>query len=95
MTSRRQSGVGEARTRSFKPVAARLSLPRFLVAGDSALAVGRALNYGADTIDLEAAFEINGAPASTGRYRVADAVTDSVWLSPANTVSLSVQFSIR
>jgi len=95
MTSRRQSGVGEARTRSFKPVAARLSLPRFLVAGDSALAVGRALNYGADTIDVEAAFEINGAPASTGRYRVADAVTDSVWLSPANTDSLTVQFSIR
>ncbi|MBP8239761.1 MAG: carboxypeptidase-like regulatory domain-containing protein, partial [Saprospiraceae bacterium] len=95
MTSRRQSGVGEARTRSFKPVAARLSLPRFLVAGDSALAIGRALNYGADTIDVEAAFEINGAPASTGRYRVADAVIDSVWLSPANTDSLTVQFSIR
>jgi len=95
MTSRRQSGVGEARTRSFKPVAARLSLPRFLVAGDSALAVGRALNYGADTIDVEAAFEINGAATSVRRYRLADAVTDSVWLSPANTDSLTVQYSIK
>lgn len=95
MTSRRQSGVGEARTRSFKPVAARLSLPRFLVAGDSAMAVGRALNYASDTIDIEAAFEINGAAASLSKHRLADAAIDSVWLSPANTDSLTVQFSIR
>lgn len=95
MTSRRQSGVGEARTRSFKPVAARLSLPRFLVAGDSAMAVGRALNYASDTIDIEAAFEINGVAAGRSNHRLADAAIDSVWLSPANTDSLTVQYSIR
>jgi alpha-2-macroglobulin len=95
MSSKKQSGVGEARIRSFKPVAARLSVPRFLVAGDTAFAIGKALNYTSDTVALRTGFTVNEVETAKREHRIADAATDSVLLSPLNTDSLSVKFVVE
>lgn len=95
MTGRRQSGVGEGSIRSFKPVAGRLSVPRFLIEGDTAWAVGRALNYTSDTLDLERIFSVNGNEAQRTVSRIAEAATDSVMLAPQGLDSLAVQYAIE
>ncbi|MBX2927734.1 MAG: carboxypeptidase-like regulatory domain-containing protein [Saprospiraceae bacterium] len=95
MTGKKQSGVGEARIRSFKPVAARLSVPRFLVAGDTAFAIGKALNYTSDTLNLSTRFAVNEVEAAPREHRIADAATDSVLLAPLHTDSLAVKFVVE
>lgn len=95
MSSKKQSGLGEARIRSFKPVAARLSVPRFLVAGDTAFAIGKALNYTSDTISLSTRFAVNEVETAPRSHHIADAATDSVQLSPINSDSLSVKFVVE
>ncbi len=94
MTARKQSGVGEARSRSFKPVSARLSVPRFLVQGDTAWAIGKALNYTSDTIEVSSAFSVNEEAAAPRPFQLSDAVTDSVLLAPQSLDSVAVQFSV-
>lgn len=95
MTGRRQSGLGEGSIRSFKPVAGRLSVPRFLIEGDTALAIGKALNYTNDTLLLESVFSVNGNEAQRTACRVANAATDSVMLAPQGLDSMAVQYAIE
>lgn len=95
MNGQRQTGSAEGSIRSFKPLAARLSLPRFLVQGDSAWAIGKVLNYMPDTVSLRAGFAIGDTEAVLHDYRFADAVTDSVLLSPMTTDSLQVKFLLQ
>lgn len=95
MNGNQQSGQTEGNIRSFKPLAARLSLPRFLVQGDSAWAIGKVLNYLPDTVSLRAGFALGDAEAVLHDYRIADAVTDSVLLSPTTTDSLQVKFLLQ
>lgn len=95
MNGDQQSGQTEGNIRSFKPLAARLSLPRFLVQGDSAWAIGKVLNYLPDTVSLRAGFALGDSEAVLRDYRIADAVTDSVLLSPTTTDSLQVKFLLQ
>jgi hypothetical protein len=95
MTGKRQSGLGEGSIRSFKPVAGRLSVPRFLIEGDTAWAIGRALNYTSDTLVLESIFSVNGNEAQRTTCRIAEAANDSVMLAPQGLDSLAVQFAIE
>ncbi|NUO01861.1 MAG: carboxypeptidase-like regulatory domain-containing protein, partial [Saprospiraceae bacterium] len=95
MNDKKQSGQTEGNIRSFKPLAARLSLPRFLVQGDSAWAIGKVLNYLPDTVSLRAGFALGDTDAVLRDYRIADAVTDSVLLSPTTTDSLQVKFLLQ
>jgi alpha-2-macroglobulin len=65
---RRHTGLGLADLRAFKPVAATLATPRFLVEGDSAQLVGKVLNYTDQPRRVRAGFQLNGqalAPADT------------------------------
>ncbi len=95
MNGSQQSGQTEGSIRSFKPLAARLSLPRFLVQGDSAWAIGKVLNYLPDTVSLRAGFALGDGETALLDYRVVDAVTDSVLLSPTTTDSIEVKFLLQ
>jgi len=95
MNDRKQTGQSDGSIRSFKPLAARLSLPRFLVQGDSAWAIGKVLNYLPDTVSLRAGFAVGETEAELSDFRFADAVTDSVLLSPTTTDSLQVKFLLQ
>jgi hypothetical protein len=68
MNRRRQSGLGTADLQAFKPVAATLATPRFLVEGDSTQLVGKVLNYTDQPRQVRAGFQLDGqalAPADT------------------------------
>ncbi len=95
MNDHKQTGSAEGNIRSFKPLAARLSLPRFLVQGDSAWAIGKVLNYTPDTVSLRAGFAIGAGEARLRDYQVADAVTDSVLLAPTSADSLQLKFFLQ
>lgn len=95
MNGNKQVGRAESNIRSFKPLAARLSLPRFLVEGDSAWAIGKLLNYTPDTMALRAGFAIGNAETKLRDYKFADAVTDSLLLAPITTDSLQVKFVLE
>lgn len=47
--------------KSFKPVLAQLSTPQFLTEGDSAILIGKMINYTTGDIELQTSFEWNGA----------------------------------
>jgi len=57
---KRRIGKASVLTQSYKPIVAQLSVPQFLIAGDSAVVIGKAINYTADQYTIAAAFNNNG-----------------------------------
>jgi TonB-dependent SusC/RagA subfamily outer membrane receptor len=60
MDKYRRMGKSSSFVKSFKPLMAQISLPQFLVEGDSVEIVGKTLNYSADAYSLVTNFRING-----------------------------------
>lgn len=56
MDKKRRSGVGFAETRAFKPITAQLAVPRFLIEGDRAAAIGKSSNYTPDSLQIKTRF---------------------------------------
>lgn len=90
----KRTGQTQIEVRSFKPVMGTLSLPRFLVVGDSSQILGRALNYSSDTLDLTTTFEINERIIKN-EITVPKAHLDSTIISPSTLDSLGVKYFIQ
>jgi len=60
MDEQGRGGLATAYTRAFKEVMAQLELPRFLVEGDRADIIGKALNYTNDTLQVRTSFAQEG-----------------------------------
>lgn len=56
MDKKMRSGVGFAETRAFKPIAAQLAVPRFLIAGDEVAIIGKSSNYTPDSLQIKTRF---------------------------------------
>jgi len=56
MDKKMRSGVGFAETRAFKPIAAQLAVPRFLIAGDEVAVIGKSSNYTPDSLQIKTRF---------------------------------------
>ncbi|MBK7334941.1 MAG: hypothetical protein IPJ00_01725 [Saprospirales bacterium] len=54
-------------------MAGRLSVPRFLVEGDTVFAIGKVLNYVSDTIEIQSALSVNGVEMARFSHRISDA----------------------
>jgi TonB-dependent SusC/RagA subfamily outer membrane receptor len=65
MDKKRRIGKASVLTQSYKPIVAQLSVPQFLIAGDSAAVIGKAINYTADKYNIALAFSINDAAKNT------------------------------
>ncbi|MDR1860878.1 MAG: carboxypeptidase-like regulatory domain-containing protein, partial [Bacteroidales bacterium] len=61
--SDRKSGQATASAKSFKPLSAQLALPRFILPGDTAMVVGKTVNYAPDSLQVTTRFELDGHPA--------------------------------
>ncbi len=81
--------------RSFKPLMGRLSVPRFLIEGDSANLIGSVANYLPDTVAVRSSFSLNGKLSQTHEHRVLTGATDTLTLSPQSSDTLSVQYKIE
>ncbi|HET6256261.1 MAG TPA: alpha-2-macroglobulin family protein [Puia sp.] len=96
VTDHRQTGVAEGNIRSFKALSAALSVPAFLIAGDSARVIGKILNYMPDTATVTRTFTVNGLEMATGEYRLRTAHLDSfLVIAVPLSDSLHLRYTLR
>lgn len=97
MDDKKRSGVLRRTIRSFKAVMGTLDLPRFLVAGDKAQVIGKALNYLPDSTQLHTRFEVEGKQVREQQISLNRSITDSLTITaPASgRDSVEVLFAIQ
>jgi len=78
---RKFTGTGKGSVRAFKPLAAQLALPRFLTEGDSAVIIGKTMNYTHDSVRVQTHFSLNGRDTAVRRFSVLHSVVDSLQLA--------------
>lgn len=97
MDAKKRSGMLSHNTKAFKALMAALSVPRFMVEGDRAEVIGKAMNYLPDTAQVEAGFVVDGAPQRLRQVQLRRLYTDSLMLAApaaATTDSVAVTFSL-
>ena len=89
MNHKKQSGQTSGEIKSYKPVMAQLSTPRFLVESDSSWAIGKSLNYSPDTLKIKRKYLLNDTLQFTRNGILEDAIIDSLHVVAINdTVTL-------
>ncbi|RZK62508.1 MAG: hypothetical protein EOO59_02370, partial [Hymenobacter sp.] len=85
-----------SRLRAFKALLATLAAPRFLVAGDRAQVLGKAINYQPDTVQLTTTFRVGGQVVRRQARRVGSAVIDTLTVTaPAAADSVQLTFGLE
>ncbi|MBO9634582.1 MAG: carboxypeptidase-like regulatory domain-containing protein, partial [Chitinophagaceae bacterium] len=77
VTENKQIGMASANVRSFKAISATLHLPNFAVAGDEMQVLGKAMNYGFDSMQLKQSFLVNGKEISSATIGVKNSHIDT------------------
>ncbi len=80
MNNKKQSGQSEGLIKSYKPLMAQLSVPRFLVQGDTSQIIGKALNYMPNSVELATKFEVNGNEMLNSSRLCSNSVIDTLSL---------------
>ncbi|MFW5879960.1 MAG: carboxypeptidase-like regulatory domain-containing protein, partial [bacterium] len=94
MNGKKQSGQTRGTIRSYKPVMAQLSLPKFLIQTDTAFAIGKVVNYMNDSIEVKSNLYINDENVfSTERY-CSNSIVDSLKLIAQND-SIKVKYTLE
>jgi len=94
MNGKRQKGKYTSFTNSYKPVSARLYVPKFLIEGDKLTAIGKTLNYTKDTLTIDTDFAINGKTVFTKSYASMNAIIDSLPVL-ATTDTLQLTYKLK
>ena len=81
MDRKQRAGVGLARTQSWKSLTARITVPRFLIAGDSVEVVGQAVNYATDTLPVTTYFRQGDQDLFRMDHQLGSSLTDRYTLS--------------
>lgn len=96
MTDRKQSGAATTSIKAFQPLATNLALPAFVVAGDTLQALGKILNYTADSVILERRFYAYDQLLLQGTTGVKNSHLDTVMVVvPQQRDSLPLKFTIH
>lgn len=94
MNAEKQIGQKQGLIKSYMPLAAQLFVPRFLVRGDTARALGKALNYLGDSVEVSTGFEINGQPVSSNWNGILREIKIDT-LSVVAKDSIKVQYQLK
>lgn len=92
MGKRKMVGSASGFIRSYKPLMANLSMPRFLVRGDSAGIIGKIRNYTPDTIHITTTFEINDSVITTKSISCSNSAIDTFYMMGSMEDSLRVKY---
>ncbi|PIQ21508.1 MAG: hypothetical protein COW65_08655, partial [Cytophagales bacterium CG18_big_fil_WC_8_21_14_2_50_42_9] len=97
MDDKRHSGIYSTSINAFKAVMATLHLPRFLIEGDQAQVVGKALNYLPDSAQVTTRFELGGKQVREQKQLLKRSFTDTLSITaPASAPdSLAVLYSLQ
>jgi TonB-dependent SusC/RagA subfamily outer membrane receptor len=94
MGSRRRTGLTETKVRSFKPLSGNLALPLFLVSGDSATGIAKALYYGIDSQRVASTLTIDSTVVDRKDFFLRHSRIDTVHLFPGVQDSVRVRYSL-
>jgi alpha-2-macroglobulin len=94
MNGKRQSGQAESLIKSYKPLMAKLAVPRFLVQTDTTYAIGKVLNYSTDSIKVTTKFEINNKKQYANTRYCTHSVIDTLAII-AEADSLSIKYFLE
>lgn len=95
MNERHQTGRHSSGIQSFQALTARLSLPRFLVNGDTTQALGRVTAYLQDTLPASTFAEINGQNFKIRDHQIYLSALDTLILSAEDTDSLQLKYYLE
>ena len=95
MNGEKQSGQTEGLIKSYKPLMAQLSVPRFLVENDTTLASGKVLNYTPDTIPLRTKFEIDDKLIREKKENCIRSIIDTLPIVANQKDSISVKYYLE
>lgn len=95
MASKKRTGEASGKVQSFKPLAAQLALPNFLVQGDTAFALGKITNYSSDSLTFRRTISISGAVKEDGMIGMKNSRIDSLILIAYTRDSLAVKYAIE
>lgn len=90
---RRQADRKQLRIKSYKPLNAQLSVPRFAIAGDSLNAAGRLTNHTGDTLSVRRTIETDGRTAEK-QIRIATSHTDAIPAVAGDADSIRIVYSL-
>jgi hypothetical protein len=91
---RKKGGSLQSKISAFKPIAASLAVPRFLIEGDSSVVIGKTVNYGKDTIKATSLFKIENEIYSENNFSLINSHIDRFSIRASNKDSLSVTYQI-
>lgn len=94
MNGKKQSGQTSGTIRSYKPVMAQLSLPRFLIQSDTAFAIGKVVNYMNDSVEVKSNLYINDENVFSVKRYCRNSIVDSLKLIALND-SIKVKYTIE
>ncbi len=88
------TGTAFGNIKSYKPLSASLHLPRFLLDGDTAMLIGKSVNYTNDTIPVTTGFYRNGILQSETKKQLAKFHNDTLPVSATGIDSLTLKYQL-
>jgi alpha-2-macroglobulin len=93
MDGKKRIGQSSKLVTAYKPLAAQLSVPQFLLQGDSAFAVGKVVNYTADTYKVNTL--VNEIASKEFDIKPNASFTQPINLVANNTTKLTTKFAMQ
>ncbi|MFB6318318.1 alpha-2-macroglobulin family protein [Saccharicrinis sp. FJH54] len=94
MNDEKQTGQDQDLIKSYKPLMAKLAVPRFLVQNDTSFIIGKSLNYTPDSISIKTEFKVNDSSSFSNNSICVNSILDTLMLV-APKDSLAVTYSLK
>jgi TonB-dependent SusC/RagA subfamily outer membrane receptor len=97
MDKKRRMTKSSLVTKAFKPLLAQLATPQFLIEGDSAIAIGKGINYTTSAAAVKTNFTINGNRIKQEEKEIAtnNSFIDELNIRAATTDTIVAQYTIN
>ena len=92
MDNKKRSGDAEGMIKSFKPIMGNISVPRFLIKGDTVNVIGKAINYTSDTISVATSFGVNGQTFRKKDFQLVNSFIDTLRFSESVLDTANIKF---
>ncbi|PKP01663.1 MAG: hypothetical protein CVU11_14535 [Bacteroidetes bacterium HGW-Bacteroidetes-6] len=93
MNDKKQTGQTSGSIKSYKPLMAQLSVPLFMVDGDTTNVIGKILNYSPDSIRLSRFFEIGDMKIEKAEQYCTNVIIDTIAVFASDSVSVKYQLN--
>lgn len=96
MDKKKRMGKGSSFTQAFKPVSAQLSLPQFLISGDSVTVLGKSFNHTLDDYSVHTNLKVKGQQVATSNFTLKASSANIIeqGIQPTSTDTIKVDFSL-